>query len=83
MALSLVKQSYIELVDITGRIIREGKKGSINTALPPILDRLNINIEAWLIRTQSFGPPRVGVMLKLQEKISVKNSIKSSLRNIG
>ena len=45
---------YLELVDMTGRIVREDKLGVIRTTLPPILDRLNLDIEAWLIRTQSF-----------------------------
>ena len=45
---------YLQLVDSTGRIIREGKRGHISEKLPPILDRLNLDIEVWLIRTQSF-----------------------------
>ena len=45
---------YLSLVDTTGRIIRTGKRGAIFTNLPPILERLNLDIDAWLIRTQSF-----------------------------
>lgn len=45
---------YLQLVDVTGRIICEGKRGHISEKLPPILDRLNLDVEAWLIRTQSF-----------------------------
>ena len=48
------QEEYLELVDITGRIIRKDKRGAINTTLPPILTRLNLDIEAWLIRTQGF-----------------------------
>ncbi|MFU8838359.1 MAG: transposase [Thiohalomonadaceae bacterium] len=33
---------YLELVDWAGREIREGKRGSINDAAPPILERLNL-----------------------------------------
>ena len=39
---------YFELVDWSGRIIREGKRGAINHNLPPILERLNIPADAWL-----------------------------------
>ncbi|ARU57347.1 transposase [Oleiphilus messinensis] len=41
-------QDYLELVDWTGRIQREDKRGSISTTLPPILQRLNINAEQWM-----------------------------------
>ena len=47
-------EDYLQLVDMTGRIIRSDKRGMINAALPPILERLNLDIDAWLIRTQSF-----------------------------
>ncbi|WP_460751549.1 transposase, partial [Marinomonas epiphytica] len=45
---------YLELVDITGRIIREGKKGFIDTSLMPILQRLNIASENWLCIATQF-----------------------------
>ena len=45
---------YLQLVDVTGKIIRSGKKGFISSKLPPILERLHLDAEAWLIRTQSF-----------------------------
>ena len=45
---------YLELVDTTGRIIRNDKKGSINQHMPRILSRLNLDIKAWLLRTQHF-----------------------------
>jgi hypothetical protein len=45
---------YLELVDTTGRIIRNDKKGSIKHNMPPILTRLNLDIKAWLLRTQHF-----------------------------
>jgi REP element-mobilizing transposase RayT len=38
---------YLELVDWTGRAIREGKRGHINNNLPNILTRLNIDPQAW------------------------------------
>ncbi len=36
---------YLELIDMTGRIIREVKRGSIDASLLPILIRLNISTE--------------------------------------
>lgn len=45
---------YIELVDITGRAIRENKRGYIDNQLPSILDRLNINSREWLVLTTQF-----------------------------
>lgn len=45
---------YIELVDWTGRIIRQDKRGAIRSNQPPILDRLNIEPAHWLTMTQQF-----------------------------
>lgn len=45
---------YLELLDWTGRIIREDKRGAIAKELPPILQRLNINTENWIELTQTI-----------------------------
>ena len=45
---------YLELVDWTGRILREDKRGAIDAAFPPILERLNIEAKHWLFLTQHF-----------------------------
>ena len=45
---------YLELLDWTGRIIREDKRGAIAKDLPPILQRLNINAENWAELTQTI-----------------------------
>ena len=45
---------YLELVDWTGRIIREDKRGAIAEGLPPILERLQIDPRYWLYMTQHF-----------------------------
>jgi hypothetical protein len=47
-------QDYLELVDWTGRIIRKDKRGFIDTALPPILNRLQITQEQWHLNTTQF-----------------------------
>ena len=45
---------YLELVDWTGRIIREDKKGHIANNIPPILERLNIDAKYWQYLTTQF-----------------------------
>jgi len=45
---------YIELVDWTGRILRDNKSGRISEELPPILERLSFNHRAWKILTAKF-----------------------------
>jgi REP element-mobilizing transposase RayT len=39
---------YLELVDWTGRVLREDKRHAIAQSRPPILDRLGINESDWL-----------------------------------
>jgi hypothetical protein len=48
-------QDYIQLVDITGRVIRENKRGFIDNNLPPILDRLKNSPREWLVLTTQLG----------------------------
>jgi len=45
---------YLELVDWTGRILRDDKRGAIDANLPPILERLQIEPKHWLFLTQHF-----------------------------
>jgi REP element-mobilizing transposase RayT len=45
---------YLELVDWSGRIIREDKRGTIAEELPPILERLQIDPRHWLYMAQHF-----------------------------
>jgi len=47
-------RDYLELVDWTGRMIRVDKRGFIDNALPPILARLGISAEQWLVNTTDF-----------------------------
>ncbi len=45
---------YLQLVDWTGRAIRDDKRGSIPDKLSPILTRLNIPPQQWLSSSQHF-----------------------------
>lgn len=46
-AIPYTSLEYLTLVDWSGRCIREGKRGFIQATAPPILQRLNIDREAW------------------------------------
>jgi len=39
---------YLELVDWTGRVVRDDKAGAISDSLPPVLARLGIEQQVWL-----------------------------------
>lgn len=45
---------YLELVDYTGRIIRSDKRGAISISLPPILQRIEIDLSTWLKNSTQF-----------------------------
>ncbi|MCL1050779.1 transposase [Shewanella abyssi] len=48
-------RDYLQLVDETGRIMREDKRGSISGNSAKILNRLNISTENWIKLTSEFG----------------------------
>ena len=48
------QNDYLALVDETGRITREGKRGAISPNVLPILERLNLDPERWCERTTAF-----------------------------
>jgi len=45
---------YLELVDFTGRIIRPDKRGAIPDNLPPVLERIGIDLETWHTNATEF-----------------------------
>ncbi len=46
---------YLDLVDYTGRVVREDKKGVIPSHLKPILNRLQFNNTGWLSMLEDIG----------------------------
>ena len=47
-------EEYLELVDWTGRILRDDKRGAIPNNLPNILERLEFNQQIWAVLTKEF-----------------------------
>lgn len=45
--LPLSLPNYLELVDFTGRLIKENKRGFISEDIPPVLERLKIGRHQW------------------------------------
>ena len=61
---------YLELVDWTGRAVRDDKIGAMPDNLPPILSRLGIEQPAWLDMTNHYDQRffrAVGAMDKLKQ----------------
>ena len=48
-------KDYLELIDWTGRAVLRDKRGHISAYIPPILTRLNIETQYWLIHMQPNG----------------------------
>lgn len=55
LALPFTRADYFDLVDVTGRAIRDDKKGAIAEFLPPIIQRLGIKPSEWLSHVQNFS----------------------------
>lgn len=47
-------RDYLKLVDYSGRIIRQDKKGHIDNKLTPILERLGLSQKDWIENCQQF-----------------------------
>jgi len=46
---------YLELVDWTGRAIRDDKKGHIDDLQPKIIDKLGFSADIWLQSVEQFS----------------------------
>ncbi|TCS37695.1 transposase [Reinekea marinisedimentorum] len=69
-------EDYLQLLDWTGRCLREDKRGAIPANLPPILKRLNIEPKNWLYSAQHFEKSFKGFAGKL-------DSLKQKLPDLG
>ncbi len=54
MGISCCLKDYLELVDSTGRVVRNNKRGAIPLHHPPILERLRIDPQRWLSNATEF-----------------------------
>ena len=54
-ALPFTLEDYFDLVDATGRAIRDDKRGHIPDHLKPMIVRLGINPDSWLDHIRHFG----------------------------
>lgn len=57
--LPLTRDSYLELADWTGRVVRQDKKGAIPDHVPLLLESLGIEHQCWAGHVQTIG--RAGV----------------------
>ncbi len=58
---------YLELVDWSGRIIREGKRGVISEQTPALLGILGLDNDTWLSLASDFGKTYHGAVGSLEE----------------
>ncbi|MCF6459288.1 transposase [Pseudoalteromonas sp. MMG024] len=73
-------KSYIELVELTGRIIREDKRGAISANELPMLTRLGISPENWLTLTTQFTKSFHGAVGKPGNMIEYCEHLKKKRR---
>jgi len=57
---------YIQLVDWTGRCVRNDKRGAIDGEIPPALARLNISTEHWIELSTNFEGRFKGIAGSIQ-----------------
>ena len=53
---------YLSLVDLTGRVIKSGKRGAIPAHLAPMLNRLDLEVDDWLSTMQKGGTLTAGAL---------------------
>ena len=72
--LNVALDEYLQLLDETGRMIREGKTGSISTELAPILERLELDQSRWVENVKRYGSLYHHIAGKLENIASAAQS---------
>ncbi|MDP6968224.1 MAG: transposase [Gammaproteobacteria bacterium] len=67
-------EDYLNLVDWTGKIVRDDKRGAINQQLPPILERLNIEPKTWLKHATAFEHYHSRVFNREESRLAANTS---------
>ena len=60
---------YLRLVDLTGRQIRENKRGHISPEVTPVLEALDIDVDAWVKNVENYGKLFYRVAGKVDELV--------------
>jgi len=71
---------YLELVDVTGRIIRDDKRGYIPDTIKPILQRLNLSDKGWLMMVNNIENDFAHAIGHLQKLNTFKPNHKRTLK---
>ncbi|MCJ8314499.1 MAG: transposase, partial [Pseudomonadales bacterium] len=66
--------TYIELVEWTGRQIRKGKSGKIDSDIPELMQRLNIDPVKWMFISSNFESGFKGIV---GDSLSIIETVKS------
>ena len=69
-------QDYLELVDWSGRCLRENKRGVIDDQLPPILERLQIDPQHWQYLNRNFES-------RFKSLVGAAHSIRRACEQLG
>ena len=71
---------YLELLDWTGRQVHPGKRVSIRGTAPPILERLEVSGDLWLLMVKKFSAKRVVQPLRDTHPIAGASLSRSTAR---
>lgn len=72
VSIDFTLNDYLKLIDSTGRILREDKRGAIPNSLPPILTRLGLNPDFWLSNVRNLQS-RFSYAIGHSEKLAAFN----------
>ena len=74
--LPMTLQSYLELLDWTGRQLRAGTRGVIPQGLESILNRLQVSAESWLETVTQFGR-------RFHRAVGLAENLKAEAQRLG
>lgn len=72
--------AYVELVEVTGRVMVQGKRGAIPASTAPILQRLGFDEANWLKAVKSFEERPAPVLGSLKKMKSLAEAVRETPR---